>query len=100
MPYSARVNRANNQTKRSKTMQKPIRISELIAAVFIASALVCAAEEKDEVITFAQTPAAVQATIKKYATESEIKKIEKGEDAGKTVYEVAITNSARTKEHT
>ena len=81
-------------------MQKHIRISVLIAAAFIASALVCAAQEKDEVITFTQAPAAVQATIKKYATEAEIKKIEKGEDDGKIVYEVAITKSGKDSELT
>ena len=81
-------------------MQKPIRLIEFIAVALIASALVCAAEEKDGGITLAQVPAAVQETIKKHATESEIKKIEKGEDDGKTVYEVAISKNGKDSELT
>jgi uncharacterized membrane protein YkoI len=81
-------------------MQKRIRISGLIAAVFIAGALSCGAEDKEEIITLANTPVPVQETIKKYATESQIKRIEKGEEDGKTVYEVAITKGGKDSELT
>lgn len=57
-------------------------------------------KEADETVTMAQVPAAVKETIKSYATESEIKKIEKGDVDGKIAYEFEITKNGRDLEVT
>lgn len=56
--------------------------------------------EKDEAVTLAQVPAAVQQTIKAYASEAEIKKIEKGDVDGKAAYEFEIQKGGKDSEVT
>lgn len=54
-----------------------------------------AAEENDETITMDQVPQVVKDTLKKYAAESEVKKIEKGSDDGTKVFEFDIEKSGK-----
>lgn len=51
---------------------------------------VFAGDEKEEAISMDKVPKAVKETLAKYATEAEVKKIEKGDQDGKTVYEFDI----------
>jgi len=59
-----------------------------------------AGDEKDEVVTMAQVPAAVKATVKPFAADSEIKKVEKGDDDGTQAYEFDIEHGGRKLEVT
>lgn len=54
-----------------------------------------AEEAQDEVMALTQTPAAVQATIRKQAAGSDIKQVEKGKDNGKVVYEVKVVKGGQ-----
>src|SRR5690348_8446897 len=71
-----------------------------VVAVGFASASCAWAEEKDEVVTMAQVPDKVQQAVKKYASQSEIKKIEKGDVDGKLAYEFEIEKSGKKSEVT
>jgi hypothetical protein len=71
-----------------------------LAAVSAFTAPAFAAEEKDETVTMQQVPADVQKAIAKYATESEVKKIEKGDVDGKMAYEFEIEKAGKKSEVT
>jgi uncharacterized membrane protein YkoI len=57
-------------------------------------------KESDETVSLSQVPPAVKETIKAYASESEIKKIEKGDVDGKTAYEFVIQKNGKDSEVT
>ena len=59
-----------------------------------------AAEEQDETVTMAQVPAKVQKTTQTYASETEIKKIKKGDVDGKIAYEFEIEKGGKKSEVT
>jgi hypothetical protein len=59
-----------------------------------------AGEEKDETVTMSQVPPKVQKTIAGYASESEIRKIEKGDVDGKMAYEFEIEKGGKKSEIT
>ena len=71
-----------------------------VAAIAAFTAPAFADEEKDEVVTMQQVPAKVQKAITKYATESEIKKIEKGDVDGQMAYEFEIEKDGKKSEVT
>jgi uncharacterized membrane protein YkoI len=56
------------------------------------------AEEKDEAVTMAQVPDAAKKAAQAYASESEIKKIEKSESEGKVAYEFEIEKAGKKSE--
>jgi uncharacterized protein YxeA len=55
-------------------------------------------EENDQVLKMSQVPAKVQQAIKTYATETEIKKITKGDVDGTAAYEFEIEKGGRKSE--
>jgi uncharacterized membrane protein YkoI len=57
-----------------------------------------AAEEKEEAITLDKVPKPVKEALAKYATDAEVKKVEKGDEDGKTVYEFDIEQGTRKYE--
>jgi hypothetical protein len=57
-------------------------------------------DEKDEAVTLAQLPEAVKAAIAPYASDSEIKKIEKGDVDGTEAYEFELEKAGKTSEVT
>jgi hypothetical protein len=80
---------------------KPFQFTvSLAATVFLFTAPAFAGEEKDEVVTLQQVPEKVQKAITKYATETEIKKIEKGDVDGKMAYEFEIEKGGKKSEVT
>ena len=56
---------------------------------------VFAGEEKEETISMDKVPSKVKDTLKQYASDSEVKKIEKGHEHGKKVYEFEIEQGTR-----
>ena len=52
-------------------------------------------EEKEETISMDKVPKAVKEALAKYASESEVKNVEKGEQNGKKVYEFDIEHAGR-----
>jgi uncharacterized membrane protein YkoI len=72
----------------------------MIAFGLISGLTTWAAEEKDETVTMSQVPAKVQKTIKQHASETEIKKIEKGDVDGQTAYEFEIEKAGKKSEVT
>ena len=56
---------------------------------------VFADEEKEETISMDKVPKAVKATLAKYAAESEVKNVEKGDQDGKKVYEFDIEKDGK-----
>ena len=82
-----------------KSYQTIISLAAVACVVgFTAPSL--AAEEQDETVTMAQVPAKVQKAIKTYASEAEIKKIEKGDVDGKIAYEFEIEKDGKKSEVT
>ncbi len=83
-----------------------MKLKRIIASLgVIALVAGCATErgggkEADETITMAQVPPAVRETIKGYASEAEIKKIEKGDVDGRIAYEFEITKNGKDSEVT
>jgi uncharacterized membrane protein YkoI len=71
-----------------------------VALLAGSAAPLLAAEEKDETVTLSQTPEKVQKTIKAFASETEIKKIEKGDMDGKMAYEFEIEKAGKKSEVT
>jgi len=66
-------------------------ISTLAALAIIAGiALPALGEEKEDTISFDKVPAKVKATLAKYATEADVKQVEKGDQDGTKVYEFDI----------
>ena len=84
-------------------MKKTRQIIMSLAVLAVIAGLttpLLAAEEKDEVVPLSQVPPKVREAIKKYATEAEIKKIEKGDVDGKKAYEFEIENGGKKSEVT
>ena len=81
-----------------------MKLNRIIAGLgVLALAAGCATErpegkEADETVTMAQVPSAVKETIKGFASEAEIKKIEKGDVDGKIAYEFVIMKNGRDSE--
>lgn len=94
------------RTKQTNKSEKTMKLNQIIACLgVVALAAGCATEreggnEADETVTMAQVPAAVKETIKTYAAETEIKKIEKGNVDGKIAYEFEITKNGKDSEIT
>ncbi len=65
-------------------------------ALFAVSAV--AREEKEDVITMDKVPKAVRDALPKYASESDVKSVEKGDQDGKKVYEFTIEKGGRKYE--
>jgi len=53
------------------------------------------AGEEEDAVTMDKVPQKVKDTLKNYAAESDVKKVEKGEDDGKKVYEFDIEQGSR-----
>ena len=85
--------------ERRNTMEKPAMTNGL-AALILAAGLctVATAEDKEEAVKLAQVPAAAQGSIKKLATEKEIKKVERSIEDGKVAYEVEVARGGRELE--
>jgi len=64
-----------------------------IVAGFVASTF--AGEEKEEKVSMDQVPAAVKKTLAKYASDLEVKNVEKSDQDGKQVYEFDIEQAGR-----
>lgn len=83
-------------------MQLRYIIAGLMALAIVAgnAAHSFAKEETDETMSLSQTPKSVQKTIKAHASEAEIKRIEKGDEDGKVVYEVQLIKTGKKTEIT
>jgi len=68
-----------------------------IAMVFGISSCMTATSKKDEIVSMAEVPKAVQKTIKAYAMEAEINKIEKCDEDGRVVYEAKVIRNGSNK---
>jgi hypothetical protein len=66
-----------------------------VVAVVAYSAAVFADEDDEETVPMSQVPQVVKDTLKKYADESEVKKVEKGKDGGKKVFEFDIEKNGK-----
>lgn len=55
-------------------------------------------DEKDEVVNIAQVPAVVKATLQPFATEAEVKKVEKGDVDGTLAYEFVVERAGHKLE--
>jgi uncharacterized membrane protein YkoI len=75
---------------------KYIITSVAALALFATSAF--AGEEKEETISMDKVPKAVLDALPKYATGTEVKSVEKGNQDGKTVYEFTIEKGGRKYE--
>src|SRR5262249_15492125 len=71
-----------------------------VAVLLSFSVGVVAGEEKDEVVTMQQVPEKVQKAITHYASQSEIKKIEKGDVDGQMAYEFELEKGGKKSEVT
>jgi hypothetical protein len=77
-------------------MKKTITaISIAVFASFACPAVFSAEEENEQTVTMSDLPAAVQTTIKNKAGASEITRIEKKKEKGKTVYEAVVNKSGK-----
>src|SRR5215472_7259680 len=77
-------------------MKKTITaISIAIIGSLACPVLLTAAEENEQTVKMSDLPAAVQTTIKDKAGTSEIVKIEKKTEEGKTVYEAVVNKSGK-----
>ena len=74
----------------------------MVAAAFMAGLAISSfgADEKDDAVSLAKIPKAVKKTLAGYAADAEVKKAEKGDQDGKTVYEFDIEQGARKFELT
>ena len=72
--------------------------SKILAVAVLAAAMVASigfiAADDEERVSLSQVPAAVRATIQKYAAGAKITEIEKATKNGKTLYEVEIKRGA------
>jgi hypothetical protein len=79
---------------------RPIKKTIAAIAIAVIGSLACpvfltAAEENEEAVQMKDLPAAVQTTIKDKAGKSEITKIEKKAEDGRTVYEAVVNKSGK-----
>jgi hypothetical protein len=65
------------------------------AVVALTTVPAFAGEEKEDAITMDKVPAAVKKALADYATEAEVKSVEKGDQDGKKVFEFAIEKNGR-----
>ncbi len=70
----------------------------LVITLALVTTLFSAEVKKNDGIALSQAPEAVQRTVKKWATEAEITKIEKIDEKGNVVYEVDITENSKKLE--
>jgi len=83
-----------------------MKLNRIIAGLgVLALAVGCASErpegkEADETVSLDKVPAAVQQTLKGFASAAEIKKIEKGDVDGKIAYEFVISKNGKDSEVT
>jgi hypothetical protein len=66
-----------------------------VAVIAGFTAVAFAAEEKEDAVTMDQVPQKVKDTLKTYAAESDVKKVEKGDADGKKVFEFEIQQGTR-----
>jgi hypothetical protein len=90
----------NKQQNSMKIMKMRGTIVSMVPVGLGSGWYALAGEENDEVIAMAQVPPRVQSTIKQYASESEIKKIEKGDVDVKMAYEFEIEKDGKKLEVT
>ena len=69
-----------------------------IATILGVTACVSANGEKDEDVSMDKVPQEVKDTLKQYAAESDVKKIEKSDEDGVVAYEFDITQGTRSYE--
>jgi uncharacterized membrane protein YkoI len=69
-----------------------------IATVLGITACVSANGEKDEDVSMDKVPQEVKGTLKQYASESDVKKVEKNDEDGVEAYEFDITQGTRSYE--
>jgi hypothetical protein len=85
--------------KQHKNMKSKIIISvATIATVLGITACVSANEEKDEDVSMDKVPQAVKDTLKQYASESNVKKVEKSDEDGVEAFEFDITQGTHSYE--
>lgn len=70
----------------------------VIAVSLGITACVSANEEKEETVSMDKVPQAVKDTLKQYASESDVKTVEKGDQDGTKVFEFDITHGKRSFE--
>jgi hypothetical protein len=85
----------NNQNMKLKSI---VRNLFVIALSIGMSACVSAGEEKEETVSMDKVPQAVKDTLKQYASESDVKTVEKGDQDGTQVYEFDITQGKHSFE--
>jgi hypothetical protein len=88
----------------TKTMKRKI-IGIITVAVAVAVLAGCAEmkeskDEGDEAVSMSAVPAPVKQTLAQYTTDSDVKKVEQGDQDGTKVYEFDITQGARSFELT
>jgi uncharacterized membrane protein YkoI len=83
-----------------KIMKMRRMIVGMMAVGLVSGMTTWATEENDETVTMAQVPEKVLKTVKQYASEAEIKKIEKGDVDGKMAYEFEIEKGGKKSEVT
>ena len=69
-----------------------------VAALALFAATAFAGEEKEETIAMDKVPQAARDALVKYASDSEVKSVEKADHDGKTVYEFTIDKGGRKYE--
>jgi hypothetical protein len=72
-----------------------ITSAAIFAVVASTTAPAFAGEEKEDAITMDKVPAAVKKALGDYATEAEVKSVEKGDQDGKKVFEFSIEKNGR-----
>jgi hypothetical protein len=78
---------------------KYIIVSLALIAVSVGiTACVTAGEEKEEAVSMDKVPQVVRDTLKQYASESDVKKVEKGDEDGTKEFEFEITQGKRSYE--
>lgn len=75
-----------------------IRNLFVIAVSLGVTACVSANEEKEETVSMDKVPQAVKDTLKQYASESDVKTVEKGDQDGTKVFEFDITHGKHSFE--
>ncbi|HWY74462.1 MAG TPA: PepSY-like domain-containing protein [Verrucomicrobiae bacterium] len=76
---------------KSQNIIKSLATTAVIAGLAVS---VLAGEEKEETIPLEKVPKKVKATLAKYAADTEVKHVEKGDQDGKMVYEFDVEQGA------
>ncbi len=81
-------------------MQNTVRILAGVALAALLSNRCHSAEETEPAVSMKDVPSAVKTTLKEYAKPEDVKKIEKGDQDGKSVYEFDIEQGTKKFEFT